>query len=203
MSSSAPGSNGRLPACIDRISISDRARSSSRVRRFLWRLNLVSACTFRRICSAFIWRGSLRLRIGESVSPDQIVFETVRVCKIVLHTRSDPGLALLRVRLSDHQATLAAQRRSELRHHLLRDVNASDILFVSSLLSVPASTSGFTIGMYLAGAAGLGSTSTRPSCNLHGFPSSPNSISRFQRSPLFRLRMLRHDTTAALLLTMC
>ena len=59
-----------------------------------------------------------------------------RVCKIVLQICSDPGPALLRVRLSDHQATLAAQRRSELRHHLLRDVDASAILFVSGFSSL-------------------------------------------------------------------
>ena len=40
-----------------------------------------------------------------------------------------------------------------------------------------AGTSGFTIGRHLAGAAGSGSTSTRPSCKLQGFPSIPNSIS--------------------------
>ena len=66
-----------------------------------------------------------------------------------------------------------------------------------------ALTSGFTIGIYLAGTAGSGSTSTRPSCKLQGVSCIPNSLSRFQRSSLFRLRMLRQVTTAALLLTMC
>ena len=89
------------------------------------------------------------------------------MCRSVLHPCSDPGSALLRVWLSDHQATLAAQRRSELRHHLLRDVDASAVLFVPPLLGSPP------------GAAGMGSTSTRPSCKLQGFPSIPNSISRF------------------------
>ena len=51
--------------------------------------------------------------------------------RINLHPCGDPGLALLRVRLSDHHATIAAQRRSELRHHLLRDVDASAVLFAS------------------------------------------------------------------------
>ena len=112
---------------------------------------------------------------------------------------------LQRVKLSDRQATLAAKRRSELRHHLLRDASTSDILVVSGF---PYCRSGLhfwvhPMGMYLASAAGFGSTSTRPSCKLHGFASIPNSVSQFQRSFLFRLRMLRHDTTAALLLTMC
>ena len=97
--------------------------------------SLVSACTFRRICSAFIWRGRVRLWIGEFVSPDQIVSETFRVCKIILHTRCGRSLSILVVTLprhypvwlSDHQATLAAQRRSELRHHLLRDVQEGRI----------------------------------------------------------------------------
>ena len=35
------------------------------------------------------------------------------------------------MRLSDHQAPIAVQGRSELRHHLLRDVDASGILFDS------------------------------------------------------------------------
>ena len=70
---------------------------------------------------------------GEFVSPVQIVFEPLRVCRIILHQCGNPGSTLLRVRLSDHQANLAAQRRSELRHHLLRDVDASDILFVPGL----------------------------------------------------------------------
>ena len=52
------------------------------------------------------------------------------MCRIVLHACGDPGSALLRVWLSDHQATLAAQCRSELRHHLLRDVDASAVLLV-------------------------------------------------------------------------
>ena len=108
------------------------------------------------------------------------------------------------LRLSDHQATSAAQRRSKFRHHLLRDVNTSAVLFVpGSRRCRFGGTSGFTIGRYLAGAAGSGSTSTRPSCKLQQFPSIPNSSSRFQRSSLFRLRLLRHATTAALLLTMC
>ena len=66
-----------------------------------------------------------------------------------------------------------------------------------------ARTTGFTIGRHLAGAAGSGLTSTHPSCKLQGFPNIPHSSSRFQRSSLVRLRMLRHVTTAALSLTMC
>ena len=67
---------------------------------------------------------------GLSVSPVQIVFEPLRVHKIILHQCGDPGSTFLRVRLSNHQATPAAQRRSKFRHHLLRDVNASAVLFV-------------------------------------------------------------------------
>ena len=119
------------------------------------------------------------------------------------HPGGDLGSALHRVWLSDHQAPLAARCRSELRHHL-RDVDASAVLHVLGFRRCgPAFTSGFTMGMCLFGAAGLGSTATRPSCKVQGFPSVPNSTTRFQRFPLFLLRMLRHDITAALLLTMC
>ena len=85
--------------------------------------------------------------------------------------------------------TLHPNGRSELGHHPLRDVDASTALFLLDFVVVgPASTSGFTIGMFLA--AGLSSTSTRPSCKLQGFQSIPSSMSRFQRSSLFLLRML-------------
>ena len=94
-----------LPALVGRkstFSPSRAARSSSSVRRFAWRLNLVSACTFRRICPALAGRSNLRLWIGEFRSPGQVVFETFRVCRIIIHPCGDPGSALLRVRLSDH-----------------------------------------------------------------------------------------------------
>ena len=109
-----------------------------------------------------------RLRIGGFISPVQIVLEQLRVHMVVLHPCSNPGSTLFRVRLSDHQATPAAQRRSKFRHHLLRDVNASAVLFVpGSRCNVgSAGTSGFIIVRYLAGAAGSGLTSTRPSCKL-------------------------------------
>ena len=81
--------------------------------------------------------------------------------------------------------------------------NSSFGSMVSLDYVTPDTTSGFTIGMYLASAAGSGSTSTRPSCKRQGFPSIPNNISWFQRSSLFRLRMLRHGTTAASSLTLC
>ena len=67
-----------------------------------------------------------------------------------------------------------------------------------------AGTSRFTIGRYLADAARSGATLHASVLKKEGFPSIPNGISRFQRSSsLFRLRLLRHVTTAALLLTMC
>ena len=53
----------------------------------------------------------------------------LRVHKIILHPCSNPGSTFLRVKLSDHQATPAAQR-SKFRHHHLRDVNASAVLVV-------------------------------------------------------------------------
>ena len=73
----------------------------------------------------------------------------------------------------------------------------------SSSQLVQPSTSGFTIGKFPPCATELGSSSTRPSCRFHGFANTPNSVSRFPRSSLFRLRILRRDTTAALMLTMC
>ena len=81
----------------------------------------------------------------------------------ILHTRSDPGPALLRVRLSYHQATLAVQGRSELRHHLLRDGDASDILFVSGFRCCRSGLHFWVHHRNVPGrAAALGSTSTRP-----------------------------------------
>ena len=85
-----------------------------------------------------------------------------------------------------------------------RDVNASAVLFV------PGSRCcrfGWNLGVHhrkisrrcsRVGIDLLASVLQTPR-----FSSIPNSISRFQRSSLFRFRMLRHVTTAALLLTMC
>ena len=78
------------------------------------------------------------------------------------------------------------------------------MLFVSGLRHSRFSHHlGFTMGMCPRHAAGLQSTSTRPSCRLQGLPSTPSRIARFQRSSLLRLRRLRHITTAAVLFTMC
>ena len=50
--------------------------------------------------------------------------------RTLLRPCGNPGSTFLRVRLSDYQACPAAPRRSTFRHHLLRDVNASAVLFV-------------------------------------------------------------------------
>ena len=118
------------------------------------------------------------------------------MCRIVLHPCGDPGSALLRVRFSDHQAHLAAQCCSDLRH-LLRGVDASAVNLVPGFRR---SSLHFWVHHWDVSAwcCGVG-------IDIHALQRSPsisNSISRFQRSSLFRLDMLRHDT-AALLLTMC
>ena len=79
-----------------------------------------------------------------------------------------------------------SQRRSKFRHHLLRDANASDSLFV------PGSRR-----------CRLGQNLRVHHRKMSGRCSRANSISRFQRSSWFRFRILRHATTDALLLTMC
>ena len=112
-----PGSSRHLPACITRMSTSISAE-------------IVLTRTFRRISAALNGHRNRRFRIGEFVSPVQIVSKPLRMRRIVLHPCGNPGSKFLRVKLSDHQATPAAQRRSKLRHHLLRDVNASAVLFV-------------------------------------------------------------------------
>ena len=104
--------------------------TSSSVRGFLWHFQFVLTRTFRRICSALIGHNNSHLRIGEFVSPVQIVFEPLRVHRIIFHPCGSPGSTFLRVRLSDHQATPAAKRRYKFRHHLLRDVTVSAVLFV-------------------------------------------------------------------------
>ena len=139
--------------------------------------------------------------LADSFRLYQIVFEPLLVHKIILHPCGNPGSAFLRVKC---EVVRSPSNTCSPTSHLLRDVNASAVLFVSGSRRCRSGLHfWFTIGMHLAGAAGSGSTSTRPSCKLHEFPSIPNIISRFQRTSLFRLRMLRHFTTAALLLTMC
>ena len=160
----------------------------------MWRPNLVSACTFPRVCSAYMWRGSLRLRIGEFVSPDQIVFETFRVCKIILH--SDPGP----ITKQPLQPNVAPN---------------SDTIFV--VIYMRLTFSSFPVFVLSVRPPLLGSPSECIWPALRGWDRLPrvrlasSTDSRvfltaylgFQRSSLFRFRMLRHDTTAALLLTMC
>ena len=97
--------------------------------------------------------------------------------------------------------TLVAQRRSELRHHLLRDVDASDILFVSDFRHCRSGLHFWVRHRNVSGGrCGIG-------INFHtSFLQAPK-ISEYSQHVtvpaffFFRLRM-RHDTTAALLLTM-
>ena len=58
------------------------------------------------------------------------------VSRIVFNSGCDPRSALLGVWLSDHQARFAARCRSELRHHLLRGVDASAVFFDLGLKSI-------------------------------------------------------------------
>ena len=102
--------------------------------------------------------------------------------------------------LSDHLTTFATQCCSEFRHHLLCDVDASAVFLVPGFRSCRFSLD-FRIHhrnvFWLV--AGSVSTSTRPSLQAPRISLVfPNNLSRFQRSSLFRLRMLRQVTTAAL-----
>ena len=206
MSLSPPGSSGRLPACITLVSTSTSAElpkvppvsADSRGVSHLLDVH-VSSHLF-----CLTGHSNRRIRTGEFILCVQSVLDPLRVHRVVLHPCSNPASTFFRVKLSDHQATSAAQRRSKFRHVLPSDVCVCRSLrsWFSSL-SVRPEPPWFTIGKYLAGATGLGSTSTRPSCRLQGFPRIPNSSSQFQRSSLFRLRMPRHVTTATASLTMC
>ena len=97
--------------------------------------------------------------------------------------------------------TLVAQRRSELRHHLLRDVDASDILFVSDFRHCRSGLHFWVRHRNVSGGrCGIG-------INFHASFLQAPKISEYSQHVtvpaffFFRLRM-RHDTTAALLLTM-
>ena len=110
-------------------------------------------------------------------------------------------MALFHVRLSDHQATL--QPNVALNSDTIFFVMQMRLTFSSFPVSVPppllASTSE-CIWPALRSWDRL--PRVRPS-NSEVCQIFPTNISRFLRTSLFRLRMLRHDTAAALLHTMC
>ena len=156
---------------------------SSHVRKFLWRLNLVSARTFR-----LTQRGSLWLPAN-----------SFRLIKLSSRCFACARSLSIHVVLLARQAALAAQRRSELRHHLLRDVSASDTLFVSSSRYFQSS---LHLCVYHRN-GGVGVDFHASVLQAPRISKGPNNISRFQRSSLFRLRMLRHNNSSAWLLTKC
>ena len=197
MSSSPPGSNGRLPACVDRISTSAPSE--------LLEAPPLFAIPSRR--ERFV--ASFLPSFGATASGSGLT-NSFRLIKLSSKRFACAGSFFINVViLVPHSSVCGCPiTKQPLQPNVAP--NSDTIFFVmkmrltffSSRVCVtdgPASFSGFTIGMYLAGAVGLESTSTRPSCKPHKFLSIHHSISRFQRF----LRMLRHDTTAALLLTMC
>ena len=107
-SSSPPGSNGRLPALIDRTSTSAPIEL------------LEAPPVFADSCGGQI--SSRRARFVATVLPSfgaaasgsglansarliKLSSETFRVCRIFFHSGGDPGSALLRVWVADHQST--------------------------------------------------------------------------------------------------
>ena len=166
-------------ACRSHIHISPSraARSSCSVCRFLWRTDIVLTCTFGRVGSALAWRSDRQRRIGEFRSSGQVLFETFRVCRIGFHPSGDPGSALFCVfgcpiTKQPLQPKVAPDSDTTFFMMFMR----LPFFFIYGFVTVgPASTSEFTIRMYLAGAARLGSTSTRPPCKLQELPIPSNS----------------------------
>ena len=99
------------------------------------------------------------------------------VCSSSRFAHANPRSTLHVVRLSDFKASLATQCRWEVRHHLLRDVDASLLLLVSGFRRGWSSLHLWVQHWRCSGwCRRSGSTSTRRSCKLEGFLNNPNNV---------------------------
>ena len=157
-------------ACRSQLHVVSRraAGRSSGDCRFLWLPNLVLTCAFRRVDPSLTWCSNPGLWIREFRSPSSCLRDATPVqLRFPSGWRSwlgTPSCVVVRSPSTPCKPDVAPNSDT-----IFVDADASAVLHVLGFRRCgPAFTSGFTMGMYLFGAAGLGSTATRPSCKAPG-----------------------------------